>query len=93
MLLDAWARCGRNDHQRTVDIRLNEQARRTMTPLGLACLVSYARAWLDEAEAREAELTAMARSICHPPCGGSPRIRVAQARRRPARPTARRKSK
>lgn len=51
-LLDAWAKCGRNDMPRRFNISLNDQARRTVTPLGLACLVAYARAWIDEAETR-----------------------------------------
>lgn len=93
MLLDAWAKCGRNDHRRTVDIRLTEQARRTMTSLGLACLVAYARAWLDESEARELELRALARSCCHRPSGDSQTSRAAESNRRPARPTGERKSK
>jgi hypothetical protein len=51
MLLDSWAAYGRRDRQRTVDLRLNAAAQSTITPLGFACLISYARAWVDEAEA------------------------------------------
>jgi len=93
MLLDAWAKCGRNDHRRTVDIRLTEVAKRTMTSLGLACLVAYARAWLDESEARELELRAKASSCCHRPSGGSQASHAAESNRRPARPTGERKSR
>lgn len=93
MLLDAWAKCGRSDRRRTVDIRLTEQARRTMTSLGLACLVAYARAWLDESEARELELKALAHSCCHRPSGGSQTSRAAESNRHQAHPTGARKSK
>ena len=59
-LIDAWRKCGRNDRTRTMDIHLSEVARRTLTPLGWACLIAYAQAWLDEAEAIEAAATAQA---------------------------------
>ena len=75
MMLDAWARCGRNDRKRTVDLRLTEIARKTMTPLGLACLITYARAWIDEAESRAAELTAQVRSLGLAADGASKRQR------------------
>lgn len=50
-LIYAWAECGRRDHQRTPDLVLCPTALRTVTPLGLACLVAYARAWIDEEQA------------------------------------------
>ena len=56
MLIDAWRRCGRNDLGRALKIGVNEVARRTMTPLGLACLVAYAQNYIDEAEDRLARL-------------------------------------
>jgi hypothetical protein len=59
-LLDAWAKCGRNDRSRCVNLRLTEVARNTISPLGMACLIRYARAWLDEAEARASQLEAVA---------------------------------
>jgi hypothetical protein len=50
-LIAAWSAYGRRDRQRTVDLRLNDVAKRTISPLGFACLIAYARAWVDEAEA------------------------------------------
>lgn len=55
-LLDAWEKCGRSDQGRSLDIKLTETARSSLTALGLACLVRYCRGWLDEAEARVAAL-------------------------------------
>lgn len=63
LMIEAWAKCGRNDRKRTMNINLTESAKKTMTPLGLACLVSYARAWIDETEARDAELRAQVRLL------------------------------
>lgn len=51
MMLDAWAKCGCADRGRTIRLDLSEAARRTVTPFGIACLVTYARAWIDQAEA------------------------------------------
>jgi hypothetical protein len=50
-MLDAWRKCGRNDRARTFNIGVSEAARRTITPFGLACLIAYCQAWLDQAEA------------------------------------------
>lgn len=50
-MLSAWSRCGRNDRGRTVRLDITAQARGTVTPFGIACLLAYARAWIDEAEA------------------------------------------
>lgn len=50
-LLDAWEKCGRHDRQRSPLFNIGDEARRTMTPLGFACLIRYAQAWLDEFEA------------------------------------------
>jgi len=52
-LLDKWAGFGRLDRGRSVQLGLSAEAHRTVSPLGVACLISYARAWLDESEARE----------------------------------------
>lgn len=57
MLLNAWRRCGQKDRARTIKINLSSVARTTMSPLGIACLIAYSRAWLDEAEARAAAST------------------------------------
>lgn len=50
-MIHAWAECGRRDHTREPQITLNPTALETVTPLGLACLVAYARAWIDEEQA------------------------------------------
>lgn len=63
ILLDTWARFGRLDRSRTVNVELNGEARRTVSALGVACLISYARAWLDESERLALEVT--------PPAAGS----------------------
>lgn len=51
MFLDAWERCGRNDAHHGCRVLCSSQARNTMTPLGLACLVRYARGFEDERQA------------------------------------------
>jgi len=63
ILLDAWAKCGRGDRSRTLTLQLTPIAKKTMTPLGLACLVRYARAWLDAHEEAEALRAAQLRSL------------------------------
>jgi hypothetical protein len=95
-LITAWARYGRRDRQRTVDIRLNEVAKRTISPLGFACLIAYARAWVDEAEHIDADLrtraglcVGRAGSATKGPLAGStrqPLARVAVASKRRKRP-------
>ena len=92
-LLAAWAAFGRKDRRQTVDISVREAARRTLTPLGLACLVSYARAWLDEADAIKARAYVVPGSSSESPDGGSKCRKPDQGRRSPARATARRKRK
>ena len=64
-LIRAWAYYGRRDRTRTVDLRLNEVARRTVSPLGYACLIAYATAWLDESEAIKDQERTLARRCCH----------------------------
>lgn len=88
MMLEAWARCGRNDRQRTVNLNVTEAARRTLTPMGLACLVTYARAWVDEAIARQAQVKESVDSLFHARRAGRPRKKKGQPRARPARATA-----
>lgn len=51
-LLDGWAKCGRNDHGRSIRVELSEIGRNTVSPFGVACLVRYCRGWIDEAESR-----------------------------------------
>jgi hypothetical protein len=92
MMLEAWARCGRNDRKRTVDLRLTEVARKTMTPLGLACLISYARAWIDETESRDAELRAQVRCLGLPVDDAS-RRRNRGRKQRPRGPASAKRTK
>ena len=66
-LLAAWAKFGRNDRCRSVRIDLKGAAKTTLSPLGFACLISYARAWLDESELR-----AFAGQQAQPPAAQSP---------------------
>lgn len=66
VMVDAWRRCGRNDLTRTMKLDVGPQIRRTMTPLGFACLIAYCQAWLDAAEARAA-LTGQAPKSSSPP--------------------------
>jgi hypothetical protein len=56
LMLSAWRKCGRADRGRSIELDLSETAKRTMSPLGLACLVAYAQAWLDETESRVAAI-------------------------------------
>lgn len=51
-LLDAWARCGKNDAERDLPVKLQTVARDTFSPLGLACLICYSRAYLDAVESK-----------------------------------------
>lgn len=94
-LILAWSRYGRADRGRTVDLHLNEVARQTVSPLGYACLIAYARAWLDESEARLNAARALARRCCPPSGSGAtnpprettppPRVRVGVASKRRSR--------
>jgi hypothetical protein len=51
--LNAWRTVGQRDAKRNFDLNLNETARRTVSSLGMACLIAYARAWLDEHDAQQ----------------------------------------
>jgi hypothetical protein len=55
-MLDAWERVGREDFKRQAAPRFHLAATKTMTPLGLACLMRYARGFDDEAQARAVAL-------------------------------------
>lgn len=68
-LLNAWAKCGANDRARTINLRMTDIARSSMTPLGVACLITYARAWLAEHENR---------LIASPPVAGSTTTQAAR---------------
>jgi hypothetical protein len=48
MMLDAWTRIGHQDCLRSPRVDLLKTNEQTMSPLGVACLISYARGWLDE---------------------------------------------
>lgn len=76
MLIQAWSRYGRADRARTVDLHLNDVARNTVSPLGYACLIAYARAWLDESEARLSEARSLAQRCC--PAAGNGATRQPQ---------------
>jgi hypothetical protein len=91
MMLDAWAKCGRNDQERTVDLRIGDTARRTMTPLGLACLIRYARAWIDAAENAILNASIPGGSSNRSPGAKRKSPQEGQQPRRHARPTAKRK--
>lgn len=54
-LLDAWARCGRADAEKDLPVKLQTVARDTFSPLGLACLICYSRAYLDAVESKALE--------------------------------------
>jgi len=87
-LIAAWSRFGRADRQRTVDLRLNDVAKRTISPLGFACLIAYARAWLDEAESMAAESAALASSCLGPEARKRKSPPAAASRRPQARAAA-----
>jgi len=52
--LDAWIRIGHGDAVRSPRIDLIRANESTMSPLGVACLISYARGYLDELETIQA---------------------------------------
>lgn len=97
-LLDAWEKIGRRDAGRRTSVDLRAAAARTLTPLGIACLVRYARAWSDELEAQLWAVSAARRSSSPPPDGGrksrtegpprKPPVRGSEShnRRKPAKP-------
>lgn len=72
MLIEAWRRCGRNDHTRTLRLDVGPQARRTMTPMGFACLIAYCQAWIDAEEVRVATAPQVAPNLS-PAAGGASR--------------------
>jgi len=51
MMLDAWERVGRLDAARNPRFEITANHLRSMTPLGIACLVRYARGFEDERQA------------------------------------------
>lgn len=56
MLLDAWRRLGHNDCGKPQRLDLKETARRTMSALGLACIVAYVEGYADELEATQLQI-------------------------------------
>lgn len=57
-LLDGWRKVGREDAHRPARPNWTHTAERTMTPLGIACLLEYARAFDDERTAMLADTPA-----------------------------------
>lgn len=57
-MLDAWSRIGHKDAQRSPRIDLLRANESTMSPVGVACLISYARGYLDELETIQAATSA-----------------------------------
>jgi len=49
-MLDGWSKVGHGDAVRSPRIDLIRANESTMSPLGVACLISYARGYLDELE-------------------------------------------
>lgn len=60
-LLHWWAKCGHADFARVQQVHVSPAARQTMSALGYACLVAYARGYLDEMEDRNRSVTAAVR--------------------------------
>lgn len=54
-LLDGWCKVGREDAHRPARPAWSQTATRTMTALGIACLLQYARAFDDERTAMLAD--------------------------------------
>lgn len=50
-MLDAWELCGRGDFRRRQPVKFRHVEREVLSALGIACLIRYARGYLDEAEA------------------------------------------
>lgn len=76
-LLVAWAKAGVRDAGRIPRLDLGPECRRTMTGLGVACLVTYARAWVDTAEVRAAEVRRLLSSRGDGPRSARPDLRTA----------------
>jgi len=55
-LLDGWRKVGREDARRPARPDWKRAAGTTMSPLGIACLLEYARAYEDERTAMRAKL-------------------------------------
>lgn len=55
-MLDAWEHCGRADFKRQLPVKFRHVVKETFSSLGIACLVRYARGYLDEAEAATAAI-------------------------------------
>lgn len=58
ILLDAWEKIGRRDLRAHRKPYVSDTLARTMSPLGIACIVRYAQGFEDEAQALAAELPA-----------------------------------
>lgn len=54
-LVGIWSKAGERDHTRSLNLDVGKAAKNTMTPLGLACLLAYARTWLDTHDQAQAQ--------------------------------------
>jgi hypothetical protein len=95
-LIQAWSRIGHEDWKRQPSASLSAAARTTMTPLGIACLVAYARGYEDEdqahkvAEAKQKADQSRAEKTevkTQPTASGRPSLKQ-ELRNHPKRPTA-----
>ena len=50
-MLEAWRKVGREDRRRSREMHLTDAVKRTVSPLGIACLIRYCQGWIDQAEA------------------------------------------
>ena len=71
-MLDAWARIGHGDAIRSPRIDLIHANESSVSPLGVACLISYARGYLDELET----IQASTRAAMTPPVSSVETIRT-----------------
>jgi len=58
-MLDAWSRIGHGDAQRSPRVDLIRANESSVSPMGAACLISYAKGYLDELEAIRAATSAV----------------------------------
>lgn len=58
MMLDAWERVGRQDAGRGQRAGYRNTIGKSMTPLGIACLIRYARGYQDQLEAAGLDIPA-----------------------------------
>lgn len=88
MFLDAWEKCGRGDAHTGMRVELRRAARQTLTPLGIACLVRYARGLEDELAAMAPRVEASQGLLTQAQDDGSRRRQAGLSRSRPSRSTS-----